>query len=359
MAKVRGSKDGKIIKASFKGQAKSLFPTLKQTKLLVLLSIIGNEFCSGNYLRSIIQTATFTHEFTTFLIADEVYWHNLRRDFSKEEELALKRKAIEMGADYFERNLEHFLFPLGITKEAFNEQHADKSIHKKLSILNDLAMKHSNYEVILWNDWLNKNHEFQSIKKPLIDLFEKEKSLKKSIEQMASNFASRHQTDDKPYDLLMKRSCSYLVEETPGVIWIAASLGYHFIGYPGEMIKPFKAAKEYFIRETDDLAVNEFGIYVDEPKLLVNWLEITFQRCREKQEKSSIAEDHAYSITSEILKGVTQGIFSLEIDSVSKVKMLVDVIEEYQSRKANVLENVQKEHQEMTNPGFDIQKINI
>ena len=350
MAKVRGSKNGNIISSRFKGEAKSLFPTLKQTKALVLLSVIGNEFCAGEYLQSMIETATSSHEFTTFLIADEVYWHNLRRDFSKEEELVLKRKAIELGEEYFERNLEQFLLPLCITKEEFNAQHEDKPTNKRVAILNGMANKKSNFEILFWKDWLNKNPNYQNLKKSITAQFDIVPSLVKSVEQMANNFAKRHHTNDKPYDLIIKRSHGYLIEESSAVVWIAASLGYNFIAYPGEMIKPFKAAKEFFIKEKNESSnkndSSEIGFFIqaDEPRLLVNWLEVTFQRTHEKQSTDSstytIAQlnqtkselEKNKSTTSEMLKGITEGIFSLEIDTESKIKLLVDIMEEYKAR---------------------------
>lgn len=348
MARVSGSKNGKIIRASFKGQGKSFFPTLKQTKVLVLLSVIGNEFCTGEYLKSIIQSATHSHEFTTFLIADEVYWHNLRRDFSQEEELVLKRKALELGCCYLEKNLDYFLLPLEVSRDDFDREHGNQSIEKKISILNGMAREKSNFEVLFWKDWLSKYEGYHEVEKPLKDLFVTEKNLKKSVDQMADNFARRHKCDEKPYDILVKRSCEYLIEETPAVVWAGAKLGYNFIAYPGEMIKPFRAAKEFFIKEEESPAASEYDIFVEDPKKLVNWLEITFQRSHEKKSTSKALSVNqqsypererreSYLLTSDMLKGITQGIFGLELIPEEKVKYLVDVIEEFQSRNKGKL----------------------
>lgn len=343
MVKVRGSKDGKIINSRFIGQSKSLFPNLKDTKILILLSVIGNEFCTGDYLKSIIKTAISTHQFATFLIADKVYWHNLRRDFSQEEEVAFKRKAVELGADYFERNIEAFLSPLNIVKDKFTEQHHNKTSQQKVKTINELAKIHSNFEIMFWEDWLNKNPSYQEFQFTIMSLFDTEKTLKNSVEEMASNFAKRHETEVKSYELLLKRSQGYLIEESPGVIWVAASLNYHFIAYPGEMIKPFKAAKEFFIKKKSNIYSNKFIILSENPERLINWLEVTFQRSHEdtllefKSEATRVnpTVNNLASLQtslSEIIKGITEGLFALEIEKQEKIKILVDIIEEYQTR---------------------------
>src|SRR5262249_6778689 len=98
MPKIKGPKDGKHIIASFESKSKSLFPDLRKTKNLVLLSIKNNEYCEGEYLSAIIQQAIQSYGFSTFLIADEVYWHNLKdKDFSNDKEIKLKEAANLLG----------------------------------------------------------------------------------------------------------------------------------------------------------------------------------------------------------------------------------------------------------------------
>jgi hypothetical protein len=163
MARVNGSKHGKTIIAKFNGQSKSLFPHLNQTRIVVLLSVVGNKFCAFDYLNAIVKTALSTFEFTTFLIADEVYWHNLRNSFLKDEEVALKQQAVQLGSNFFESNLTSFLSPLGITRDDFCLQHQNKSTHERCNILNELA-KNSNFEVVFWSEWINKSTDFLKIK---------------------------------------------------------------------------------------------------------------------------------------------------------------------------------------------------
>ncbi len=344
IARVHGSKNGSIIKARFNGKSKSFFPTLKNTKALVLLSIIGNEFCSGDYLKSIIDTALSTHGFTTFLIADEVYWHNLRYSFSDEEELLAKKQAMSLGANYLEINLKYFLSALDIELDAFNHEHSSKSIYEKISVINNIAKKSLHFEILSWNDWLNKCPSFLKDKQEIYAFYHTESSLKNSIDHTASNFSKRHQNNELDFDLLYKRSEHYLLDESTAVILIAAKLEYNFIIYPGEIIKPFKTTKEFFIKGEDENVGNSLYIKYKDPKLLVNWLSVSFQKSHDNpqhhQKNIHIQDDDSNidntvlhlskSETSAIIKGVTEGIFSLEIQRKEKIMLLIDFLLEYQ-----------------------------
>lgn len=345
MVKIKGSKTGDIINAKFQGQAKSFFPSLKQTKIVVLLSIIGNEFCSKKYLESIIKTSTSNFGFTTFLIADEVYWNNLCNNFSKEEEIQTKKIARNLGIDYFNKNLEAFISQLKLEDNIYNKL-STLEIDEKLNIINDAAKQQANFEIVFWSDWLKKCPEYEYKHKIISSCFNSDASLKKSIEKTALNFANRHQDENNSKDLLFQRSSAYLIEESPAVIWIAASLGYNFIAYPGEIIKPFKTAQDFFIKDSEQIDRNDYCIYTEEPKLLANWLEITFHRSHNKKLSLSnklhennelMSSNH---IISELMNGITKGIFSLEIDNKTKTKLLVDIIFEYQNRHENVEHNL-------------------
>lgn len=111
--RVKGPVTGEILYAQFNGpEAKNLINKIG-IKSLVLLSIKGNEYCDGDYLGATVLAATRNtakeptkdsaiaatassdvegsaepagENFTTFLVADEVYWHNLKTiDVNKEE----------------------------------------------------------------------------------------------------------------------------------------------------------------------------------------------------------------------------------------------------------------------------------
>ncbi|KTD36759.1 hypothetical protein Lnau_1743 [Legionella nautarum] len=199
----RGPAAGEMLSAEFRGQDARNLVGLNGIKSLVLLSIEGNEYCDRDYLGATIlstlrSTAAkeppkisqtelsedkrpvepATENFTTFLVADEVYWHNLKtididneeearpralyesreKEYEEEknesspssysefsnlttearaisadsnlrkpalatqlaEEIRLKDKAISLGNAYLERNLEQFLRPFGLNMEEFN-----------------------------------------------------------------------------------------------------------------------------------------------------------------------------------------------------------------------------------------------
>lgn len=120
------------------------------------------------------------------------------------------------------------------------------------------------------------------------------------------------------------------------MIWISAILGYNFVAYPGEMIKPFKVTKEYFLKEDVVNKVEGSFIYNEGPAFLANWLEISFQRQHEtdKSEKNSVPAskiDEPCSHT-EIIKGLTAGVLSMPMDDNVKVKLLVDALIAYRAK---------------------------
>lgn len=332
MTKVKGSKDGKIITASFDGSAKQYFPALNNTKALVLLSIKGNEFCAGNYLGAIIQRAIATHAFTTFLIADEIFWHNLKQnDFTPNQEPTLRQTAIELGAEYFERNLPYFLEPLAIDIVNFNETHKNKNSFEKIKILNQLAIKSSNFEVLNWQGWVN-DEEYQAIKKTITELYDSVDSLKQSIEHTAKNYMNRRKNNSlEEFDL--QKSKGYLIEECPAIIWLGAQRNYNFIVYPGEIVEALETSKDFFIVDKSSSPSHPCCFQVEKPQKLLNWLVVNFKRRHAENSPSILAHDSkTSSLISEITKGITLAIFALPYDESTKINLLAKFSTEYLKR---------------------------
>ncbi|MFT4059252.1 MAG: hypothetical protein QM652_06870 [Legionella sp.] len=335
MVKVKGSKDGDILKARFEGQTKSLFPNLNKTKSLVLLSIRGNKYCTGEYLKAIVEKAASEFEFTTFLIADEVYWHNLCQDFDDvaHRKETLQDEAVLLGKTYFEEHLDCFLKPLGLSSGEFDAHLVEIFPLDKKAALNKTA---KNYEVLFWRDWLKKSTPFCKFQSQISALYQSEPTLSKSVHQVAADFVRRHSNNSVTEELLMQSSSNYLIEESPAVMWIAASLGYNFIIYPGEIISSFSASRDYFIR--NDMDNNPLFVDASKPELLVNWLEVSFIRSRSsdshsiKNNKNSGAIDEGE--LTQLMKGVTAGIFSLALNKEEKIELITDVILSYQSKKS-------------------------
>ncbi|KTD09139.1 hypothetical protein Lgra_2374 [Legionella gratiana] len=313
MPKVRGPKDGEIITASFDGKEKSLFPSLKTTKDLVLLSIRGNEYCTGEYLGAIVKQAVATHQTpidysgakgkATFLIADEIYWHNIKQLTStKSDEEELKQEAITIGDDYFLTNLGAFLAPLDMSIEQFRDNYPEKSVDEIIAIINDLADKQGkNFEIVRWQTWI-QNTSQEKISE-IIKLYDSVEGLKESINRTQEDFVKRHSKDGNE-ELWRHRSHDYLIEESPAVMWLAASLGYNFVVYPGEILEPFEATKEYLVvpkhvarisqgkNIIEECDHSEYCIHVDDPSRLVNWLEVNFKRSHPPKQPTISVEKH-------------------------------------------------------------------
>ncbi|PJE13550.1 hypothetical protein [Legionella sp.] len=191
--RVKGPVNGEVLTAKFNGSEAKNLVKKNGIKSLVLLSIIGNDYCDGDYLGATILSAIRSttkapskalskaeaenEDFTVFLVADEVYWHNLKtielekeearlkqlyedeenlksssashsenttldteasalpqdannetiyrklaRAAQLEEQAKLKEQALRLGNDYLERNLEQFLRPFKLNAKEFDTQ---------------------------------------------------------------------------------------------------------------------------------------------------------------------------------------------------------------------------------------------
>lgn len=312
MPKIKGPKDGDVITAVFNGKTngklKSRFPSLSSTKDLVLLSIHGNEYCTGGYLEALVQYAVTTHSRqaddskadgkTTFLIADEIYWHNLKQlPPHLNIEAVLKADALALGDKFFLDNLKHFLKPLAISVEAFNDAYSNRTIDQQIEIINMLAHSQGkNFEIMRWHTWVNQEGAAEQISQ-MMPLYESEPGLQAGIEKDINSFVSRRAHDFESSELLKYRSQAYLMEESPSIMWLATYLGYNFIIYPGNILASFTATKEFFIVKNHEVTIsdgksiedvcthNPLSFHVPYPDRLANWLEPNFIRSYSTAEK--------------------------------------------------------------------------
>lgn len=386
MPRVKGK--GPILKANFvgKGKSKKNFTDLSSTSNLMLLSIIGNIYCEGEYLEAALKYSLQHHQYTTLLIADEVYWHNLKPQSSDKEPLsqekinALKQEALVIGTKYFERNLQHFLAPLGISAESFNQKHGDKSTKEKITLINNLARRAGlNFRIVGWKDWINTHPDFRQNQVDIMQLYKTAKTLRTSVEQTAHEFAKRHEQEGG-YDLWYQRSVDYLTEESPAVMWLGATLGYNFVTYPGDMLDTFQATKDYFVvpPTLDPQKRPSFAILSEQPNLLVNWMQTYFTRERPKPKTTATASyplqfftpkpDQAIStvvgtaLTDAILGSITLAsepqkqkmdhvvhdfsnlLFSLDtkerkhlLDVITRISLVADIVQGYQGSQEDSL----------------------
>lgn len=369
MPKVKGPKDGQIISASFDGKSKSTFSSLKTTKDLVLLSIVGNDYCAGEYLGAIVQQAVATHQSksgdvgapgkATFLVADEIYWHNLKGiEFSddelenlkvqaerenepveklmlrlfkeKEDVVALKQRALKKGDDYITENLKYFLAPLGFTVDSFNTTYPDTTVDQRIEIINCLALEQGkNFEIMRWNTWVSQNDGQNQIDK-IMPYYESIPALKVAIDQTVTEFVKRKSKEPvagivKPHIKAQQeflwdyRSRGYVTEESPAIMRLAASLGYNFVTYPGEILPSLKATKEFFVAKNhvpyisegqsvvDKCPHNEHCLHVENPSRLINWLEVNFQRSHASKNLKVSSKDAGFFSTTKTKIESVQG----------------------------------------------------
>lgn len=293
---LKGPNDGEILTVKTNGKAKQYFSDLKQTKVLVLISIKNNEFCSGEYLGATAQHVLGTYGFTTFLIADQVYWHNLKDEkFTPDQEETLRQQADELGLAWFEKNVEQFLKLINMGSSEFNRLHGNKTASEKIDIINNIALeKKLNFEIVRWQNWVNKKPEFTTKLSGITKLYESENQLKKGIETSARDFAERH-SNQQNFEQCFENSKSYLTEESPRIIWIAAALEYNFIAYPGEMMEALKATRNFFIINSNDNKsdhLNGYAVRANNPNLFANWLIVNFRReYRDQQKKLQVTQE--------------------------------------------------------------------
>lgn len=355
MPKVKGPKTGKIVTASFdvhdkKNNSKSRFPSLKTTKDLVLLSVVGNEYCGDEYLAATVQQSVSIHQTpvayegpkgkTTFLIADEIYWHNLKA-LERNDEEALKKEALKIGEEYFEKNLAAFLTPLEMSVSEFKLKYPNASMDEQIAIINQMATeKGKNFEIVRWHTWVTQ-HQFDKTLKEIIPFYQSVEGLRVAIDKTVHDFVSRHAKDGVESVLWAERSRGYLTEESPAIMLLAAMLNYNFIIYPGEILPPFEATKEFFIVEPhvariqkgisvkEDCAHNRFSFHTEGPSRLVNWLEINFRRMDELKDKNTkVSQSSATLFTaSKKEKDKKEAKETLPLAKIPKKEEEIEVVE--------------------------------
>ncbi|MBA3535885.1 MAG: hypothetical protein H0T84_04650 [Tatlockia sp.] len=295
MSRVKGPKNGTVTTVKFNGKGKIL-PSNVSPKALMLLSIVGNEYCTGTYLNVSIELAVKDYDLTTFLIADEVYWHNIKQSdkLNDFEISALKEHALEMGDNYFRANFLAFLAPFDkVTRSFLLTECENKNVNEQIAIINHEAKSlPKKFEIVRWRDWVNTEiftFNYKENKKAIEQFYQQESFLKNSIELTASDFAARHKKEGNE-DLWRMRSIGYLTEESPAVILLATALLYNFIIYPGDMIPPFQATKDYLI-----LMINKepsilrylFKSPAPDLSIFINWLQPFFRKSHMKLDSIS------------------------------------------------------------------------
>ncbi|CDZ78198.1 hypothetical protein BN59_02506 [Legionella massiliensis] len=323
MGRVKGTKGAPIKKTNFHGKDKANVSDLATSKSLVLLSIANSEYCATEFLEATAKQSVQEFGSTTFLIADEVYWHNLQpkdtEHLTTDELVALKNHACSLGDTYFNDNIKAFinLFDLE-TQEKLSALMQNSSVDEKINIINKEAInQQKHFEIVRWKTWTqqqvqDKNFDYQKEKGKLAELYSSVDSLSTSIDNAAKVFADRHKKEGGEALWLM-RSKGYLTEESPAVVYLGALREYNFIIYPGDKLLPFQKTQDHFIvrKSSSDTAASSsapinpniqpnssaqpYLIEVEHPQLFLNWLQPVFTRGISTEVAETKAASHTVS----------------------------------------------------------------
>lgn len=269
MPKVRGRGEDTV--AKFDGLAKKENrDNLKKMKCLVLVSIKEKPECTGDFFGATAKTAVEEYGHTTFLIADEAYWHNLTIYYPNESEEVLKQKAIQLGNEWFINNEKNFLSLLD--KSKLQEMNYESlPIDKKITLINTLA--DGKFKIVRWHEWVSQLD--CSTKTKALSLYDKVEELKKGIEMTAAEFAQRHSKQDKLiFEKYFNASKNYLLEECFPIMFLGAIMGFNFIAYPGKMSQALESTFHFFVKK-------------NYPNMM-NWLHINFKKPKQKNDSDAI-----------------------------------------------------------------------
>ena len=295
--------DGALITAfTPQGKKRQILNGLHVTQhsIIIFLSILGNPYCTEAYLHEILRQAMDKKNNlkVTCLITDEIYWHNLKGMNTLEEDIStLKHRAIELGSEFLERNLNGFLdilhrYDTTFSSETFIAEHGDKSISNKIETLNQITKERNiPFEIMRWQAWEN-DLEYKEKKERFATLVQTNEAFQGAIEETSNSFV-RRQLKEAPdardtmllactessekATLLKKRAWDYVSEECFALFYLAAKRGFNLIAYPGRMTKAFRTSQQFFITDhasEESLEHADLRIQVREPRILANWVEI-------------------------------------------------------------------------------------
>ncbi|MFA5960159.1 MAG: hypothetical protein WC785_06550 [Tatlockia sp.] len=279
-----------------KGISKKKFSTLTQGKVaqknLVLLSIVGNPHCTGEYLTAMMARLLGDKKhFTTLLIADKVYWHNLKETPNPEPETVARhiQDALAEGEAYLRANLQYFLsaFDKKEQRAYYDELINLDSADEIISRINQLAReKGIPFEIKRWNDFIESSLYYKNNEAAIQPYYcaDKDSELSKSLESQAVAFATRHAENNREkFDLLLAQSRSYLKDEYLALVLGGAEQNYNFVVYAGAPISFFDLLKKHFLVEQGKPSDNPYALQVPNARLLLNWLHTTFDKPKPKK----------------------------------------------------------------------------
>lgn len=277
-----------ITETRFKGEGLGYFDSTKETSVIIPVSIKYNQKCTGKELEQSILYATSNFSNTTVVICDQLSWHNLRQFDGKDDESLLKKQAENEGSEFIKTkgNFHALTAPIQpfIEFEQFYTESMNLTASNIIDSINTISDTHNlNFQVYRWHDWLQLGDEnFSNREDETIALIKSESSLQKSLTESCKEFAKTHLKKEKTENqtelmtLWKNRSEGYFPDEIFNLLLRAAYLGYNFLAYPGKPIPIFKTSLNFFIRKPDSNTPHSLSLLTDEPKHILNWLEISF-----------------------------------------------------------------------------------
>ena len=215
----------------------------------------------------------------TVLIADAIYWHNLKMkgmdELTENEIENLKGEALHLGDLFIKDNLKYFLLALNCPLGSFHRDfrlNEDSPADDCIQAINYLA-KEKNFRVVRWNEWVSSCDWYGQVRSEVAKYFDCNDSLIAALREDAKTFAARrHETDE----LTTLRSHDYLKDESPAVILIAALKEIQYIMYPGPILSTFVAMADLFINPQDNSLPDYLKIYPRSP-FVCKWRKIEFR----------------------------------------------------------------------------------
>lgn len=292
----KGSAEGTLI-ASFNGKALASTHRTKSksTTALILLSIQGNEHCQGEYLELITNQALRLHTAVTFLIGDELQWHNLKKETDHSETIVdLKQEAIALGDQYLTNNLPYFLNAITteypeFDKERFILENTGKPISEQIAALNVVGCElGTSFKIMRWQEWINNPaHDFVQKQTDILAQFDiPDTALNQSLRASTNEYLKRKKKcglSEEEVSFLKTQSTGYIKEECSAIIWIGAALRINVIAYPGRLMQVFQDTKDTFVLTQEASRAHSLSIGVEAPDAVVNQIEIKFKRKKQPQ----------------------------------------------------------------------------
>ncbi len=303
--KIKGPVDGKLV-ATLDGpallanpeckenRARKAASELKNTTVLLLLSITGNDRCKDIYLQASLEKSLNDHKFVNCLVADQLQWHNKKCLNSNETlDQAFKQQAVNDGDEYLIKNLPYFLSAIenqypNFEKNNFLNENSNKHISEQITILNQQTFELGiPFKITRWKDLVSElesdpSHDFPTNLDKIMALYNTPGSeLSKSLKAAVNYHTKNPDYKDIPVDelfLRMYQSKGYFSEESALITLFVKLIKIDLIAYAGQIPSIFGLVRKVLDALDDPIESNPLNTYAETPEKPKNELKIKFKR---------------------------------------------------------------------------------